>query len=112
MPKYMPTPLLFYDNVSYLMVEEMYEKRSNDFYRNVESVQRIMERYESSFSLIVNRCPLFGTIIAHFLTFSFGFRSQSVDWTKEMKEWTEEDCRRIGKSLAITLRMAEVSFAM
>ena len=34
----------------------------------------------------------------------FGFRVQHVDWTRIMTDWRDEDCRRVGSSLATFLR--------
>jgi len=34
----------------------------------------------------------------------FGFRVQKVDWKSDMKDWSEEDCRRVGCSFATFLR--------
>ena len=32
---------------------------------------------------------------------------QDVDWTSDMKDWNEEDCRRVGRSMATVMRMVQ-----
>ena len=41
----------------------------------------------------------------------FGFSVKDVDWTKETKDWTETDCKNVGKSMAYFMRMVQTGEA-
>jgi len=44
------------------------------------------------------------TILSFVLENKFGFRVKDVDWTSRMTDWGEEECKRVGRSLATFLR--------
>ena len=50
------------------------------------------------------QCPNFILILCFILEDKFGFRVRKVDWTLLMVEWTEQDCKRVGNSLAAFIR--------
>jgi len=41
------------------------------------------------------------------LVFRLGVKVEDVDWTSDMKKWNEEDCRRVGRSMATIMRMVQ-----
>ena len=43
------------------------------------------------------------------LILKFGLSVKDVSWTSEMKEWTEADCKNVGRSMAIFMRMVQTS---
>jgi len=45
------------------------------------------------------------------LILRFGFPVKDVDWTKETKDWTETDCKIVGKSMAYFMRMVQMGEA-
>ena len=66
-----------------------------------------MSKYPDEFAPILTLCPNFGIILAHMLVFRLGVKVQEVDWTSDMKDWNEEDCRRVGRSMATVMRMVQ-----
>ena len=66
-----------------------------------------MSKYPDQFAPIFELCPKFDIILAHMLVFRLGVRVQDVDWTSDMKDWNEEDCRRVGRSMATVMRMVQ-----
>ena len=66
-----------------------------------------MSKYPDDFAPILELCPKFDIILAHMLVFRLGVRVQDVDWTSDMKKWSEEDCRRVGRSMATIMRMVQ-----
>ena len=66
-----------------------------------------MSKYPDEFAPILELCPKFDIILAHMLVLRLGVRVQDVDWTSDMKDWNEEDCRRVGRSMATIMRMVQ-----
>ena len=86
------------------LAEEIYEAKSNNYKSNFIHVKRIFADNEELFAPLVEHCPVFKIILSHVLVDKFGFRVQKVDWKSDMKDWSEEDCRRVGCSFATFLR--------
>lgn len=89
----------------------MYAGRSNQLERNRELAKRVMDKYRAMFAPVIIRCPLFSAIIAHMFIIRPRLRVQEVKWTLEMKDWQEEDCKRVGRSISIMSSMLEVRIA-
>jgi len=70
-----------------------------------------MSKYPDEFAPILELCPKFDFILAHILVFRLGVRVENVDWTSDMKDWKEEDCRRVGRSMATVMRMVQTGLA-
>jgi len=83
--------------------------RSNQLDKNIASIQRVIGNHQTEFTPILERCPLFYKIIAHAFIFRVGLRVQDVDWTSSLEDWNDDDCQRIGRSIATFLRRVEVS---
>ena len=66
-----------------------------------------MSKYPKEFAPILELCPKFDIILAHMLVFRLGVKVEDVDWTSDMKDWNEEDCRRVGRSMATIMRMVQ-----
>ena len=86
------------------LAEDIYEAKSNNYKSNYIHVERIVEANESLFAPLLSLCPKFRVIIAYILEDRLGWRVQKVDWTKSMKDWSNDDCRRVGCSLATFIR--------
>ena len=56
------------------------------------------------FALILKKCPKIREILSYILEDRFGFRVLKVEWTSSMPYWREEECRRVGTSMATFLR--------
>jgi len=74
---------------------------------NLIHIKEVMSKYPDEVSSILELCPKFDIILAHMLVFRLGVRVQEVDWTSDMKDWDEEDCRRVGRSMATVMRMVQ-----
>ena len=53
---------------------------------------------------LIKLCPKFKIILSFILDNGFPLRVMKVNWLKEMKDWSEDDCRRIGTSFSAFLR--------
>ena len=49
--------------------------------------------------------------MAHMLVLRFGVRMQEVSWVSDMRDWTSEDNRRVGRSMATIIRMVQTGDA-
>jgi len=90
-----------------MIAEEIYELRTNTVMVNIRNIEEVMSKYPNEFAPIIEYCPNFRIIIAHMLVFRLGLRVQDVDWTSDMKDWNEEDCRRVGRSMATLMRTVQ-----
>ena len=86
------------------IAEEIYSTRSNNHKSNYIHVERIFEKNEVMFAPVLLLCPRFAIIIAYIMEDRLGWRVRKVDWTKKMKDWDGQDCRRVGCSLATFIR--------
>jgi len=89
------------------IAEEIYELRTNKVESNIIHIKEVMSKYPDEFAPIIALCPKFDIILAHMLVFRLGVRVQEVDWTSDMKDWNEEDCRRVGRAMATFIRMVQ-----
>jgi len=85
---------------------EIYDVRSNNYKSNSLHIKRIFNKPENKMLVIplLALCPLVGIILSFILEDRFGLRVQKVQWTTDMKEWSIEDCRRVGSSLSTFVR--------
>jgi len=67
----------------------------------------LKEKFSLHFSQLLILCPHLDVIIGHMLVLRFGVRVQEVSWTSEITDWTEADCRNIGRSMASIIRMVQ-----
>ena len=87
----------------------------NDYNGRSQSAAKNLEMLDDSFStkltepLLAVHCPNFKIVIAHMLVLRFGVSVQSVDPSILPSEWTENDAKNVGRSVAPMLRMAQTS---
>jgi len=93
------------------IAEEMYSMRSQDFTSNLLWVTRTIDKYDESFAPLLELCPNLSVILGHMLILRLGVRVQEVSWTSDMKEWSAEDCKRIGRSIATLIRWVQMGHA-
>jgi len=74
---------------------------------NLIHIKEVMSKYPDDFAPILELCPKFDVVLAHMLVFRLGVKVEDVDWTSDMKDWDEEDCRRVGRSMATIMRMVQ-----
>jgi len=74
---------------------------------NLTHIKEVMSKYPDDFSPILELCPKFDVVLAHMFVFRLGVKVEDVDWTSDMKDWDEEDCRRVGRSMATIMRMVQ-----
>ena len=86
------------------VAEKIYESKSNDRFSNVTHTRGIFEENEEMFAPLLDRCPSFAIILSFILENKFGFRVKDVDLTLHMTDWGEEECKRVGRSLATFIR--------
>ena len=86
------------------VAEKLYEKRSNDHRTNIIVVRKTLEESEEMFAPLLMRCPRLEIMLSFILADRFGFRVKEVDKALKMTEWGEEECKRVGCSLATFLR--------
>jgi len=90
---------------------DVYNQRTNNVATNRSNIQKIVDKYPSIFAPILEQNPHFANMLAHMLVLRFGFRVQEVSWITEMKDWTAEDNRRVGRAMAPILRMVQTKDA-
>jgi len=86
------------------VAEKLYDKRSNDHRSNIIGVRKALEENEEMFAPLLMRCPRLEIILSFILADRFGFRVKEVDRALKITEWGEEECKRVGCSLATFLR--------
>jgi len=94
-----------------MIAEEMYKYRSNDFKTNHSIVKNIFLKYESHFRPLLEKCPQLNLILAHMMVLRLGIMVNEVSWTSDMKDWTETDLKRVGRSMATILRFVQTGTA-
>ena len=85
--------------------------QSNDLELNLAAVAAITTKFKTQFTPLLERCPGLSIILAQMLVLRFGFWVIEVNWTNEMKDWTETDFKHVGKSMAYFLRMFQTGVA-
>jgi len=86
------------------VAEKLYKKRSHDHRTNIIVVRHIFEENEVMFSPLVEQCPGLDVVLSFILANKFSFRVKNIDRKSKMTEWGEEECKRVGCSLATFLR--------
>ena len=86
------------------LAEEVYASRSDKQEKNLELIDRIFVEKEELVSSLMKECPRFNIILSHMLVLRFGVKVLEVDGKTTAKNWTENDCRRIGRAVATMLR--------
>jgi len=74
---------------------------------NLIHIKEVMSKYPDEFAPILELCPKFDVVLAHMLVFRLGMKVEDVDWTSDMKDWNEEDSRRVGRAMATIMRMVQ-----
>ena len=87
-----------------MLAEEIYGSRSDKQEKNLELVDRIFVEKEELVRSLMEECPRFNIILSHMLVLRFGVKVLEVDGKTTAKNWTENDCRRIGRAVATMLR--------
>ena len=67
-------------------------------------VKRAFSDNEKLLEPLLERCQKFETILSRILENKLGFRAGDVDWTSEMKNWGNNECRVVGRSFAYFVR--------
>ena len=86
------------------LAEEIYASRSDKQEKNLELIDRIFVEKEELVRSLMEECPRFNIILSHMLVLRFGVKVLEVDGKTTAKNWTENDCRRIGRAVATMLR--------
>jgi len=87
--------------------EEVYENRSPNHKSNYTQLRQIFIDNNDLLAPVLTRCPKFRTILSFVLVDSFGGRVRKVDRKANMIVWTNEDCEKVGNSLATFIRKRE-----
>ena len=88
--------------------DDLFDLRTIDYKSNRTAFQTIINKYPEQFSPLQNLCPGLDLILGHMLVLRLGMK---VDWTTEMKEWTDKDNRRVGRSMSTFVRMMQTGDA-
>jgi len=91
------------------LAEEVLAMRSNNHRSNYVHVKRIFKEREELVRELMERCPSFREILAFVLEHRFGFRVRKVDDRLEIAHWGQEECKRVGCSLATFSRKRKTS---
>ena len=78
------------------VAETIYDTRSSNFKSNIIHVRRIFAKNEEMITPLLKRYPNFIVILCYILEDKFGLRVRKVDWTLEMKNWSDVECRHVG----------------
>ena len=81
-----------------------FSMRSINYTSNIAQVRRIFAEHEDLVAPLVALCPQFVVILCYILEDQFGFRVRKVDRKSLMGDWGEEECQRVGCSMACFLR--------
>ena len=85
----------------------MFKQRTNDYEKNLTAVKSIMEGNKRHFTPLLEPCPGLDIILAEMFVLWLGLTVNDVDFTTDMKDWSEKDCRNVGKSMATFMRMVQ-----
>ena len=94
-----------------MIAQEIYRRRTNKLEINILQIRQVMSKHPDEFARILELCPKFDLLLAYMLVFRLGMKVQEIDWTSDMKKWSEEDCRRVGRSMATLMRMVRTGLA-
>ena len=86
------------------VAEEVYGKRSNNQEANLEHIKEIFAKNDVLLRSLKEKCPQFAVILSHMLVLRFGVRVVGVSDTSTTTNWTEDDCRAVGRSVATLVR--------
>jgi len=89
------------------IAEEIHDLRSNQIANIIRAIRETFRKHESQLHPLLAICPNLDIVIGHMFVLRLGVRVQEVSWTKDMQDWTEEDCRRVGRSFATIQRMVQ-----
>jgi len=70
-----------------------------------------MEKYSMQFAPLLDLCPGLDIVFGHMLILRFGLSVKDVDWTRETKDWTEDNCKNVETSMAYFMRMVQTGEA-
>jgi len=87
-------------NLMSALAEELYKSKNKDPHRNRASARQLFEQNRQLFATLLLHCPNFDIILSHIMVLRLGMTVQDVDWTSTMTSWREEDCKRVGRSIA------------
>jgi len=73
------------------IAEEAYQDRCVSVDSNKKMIEGLIyDKYKAEFASLRELCPRFGDILSHMFVLRLGWRVGDVDWTSDMKDWTEE----------------------
>ena len=77
--------------------------RSNHVQDNRCVVEEVFEKY-AILAPALELCPNFPVILAHMLVLRLGWQVKDVDFTSNLFEFNDDDCRNVGSSMATFMR--------
>ena len=93
------------------LAEETCACRSNNYKSNFQLLKRVFKENEVLLAPTQIICPKFKTMLSYILADRFGLRVHAVDKDLEMKDWGNDECRKVGMSLATLFRSRETGAA-
>jgi len=109
-----PLPLLTlspnsrtFRNTSVRQIEGMWKELAIEIYElrsDLDEVKFVLWENGELTDPLIERCPVFETILAHILLNKLAFRARDIDFTSEMVGWGDEESKRMGRSFANFLR--------
>ena len=103
-----PTHLLFTTrpciHTTQTTTEEIYARKSNKVESNLIAVQQVFKKHHEVLEKVTELCPNLHVVLAHMLVLRLGWQVQEVEFTSQMSEWSERECRRVGRSMATFIR--------
>jgi len=75
------------------------------------AIQLVFTKYEDELRPLLDCFPSLDVVLAHMFVMRLGVRVQEVSFTSDITNWTEVDCRRVGRSIATILRMVQTGEA-
>jgi len=89
-----------------LIGQKIYYGRSNSVEKNFAHVLSVISdnRDVPELAEVIKRCPKLPLILAHVLVLRLGFFVHEVSWISKMTEWSYNDCRWVGRSMATLMR--------
>ena len=89
------------------LAEETYACRGNNRKGNFQHLKRVFKENEVLLAPTQIICPKFKTILSYLLTDRFGLRVHTVDKDLAIKDWGNDECRKVGVSLTTFIRNRE-----
>ena len=86
------------------LAKVVYAKRSNNEDANLKHIEKIFRDNEVLVKSLKKKCPHFAVILSHVLVMRSGMKVVNVSKTSTTLNWTEENCRAVGRAVAALQR--------